>query len=742
MTEQLDIVIEKIFYRAPLTGFFVAECSLASDELHSFKIIGVSEFVTHGRAIVQGEWQTSPQYGKSFKVAEVHYKHPEDVVKGLLGSGIVKYVKDEMADRLVDHFGEGVLDALDAAVNSDLGKQNLRAVKGVGPRNVKDITESWAESRKWARSCIVAMRSGLTLRQAKNAYKAFGNDFEEIVVNKPYRLSMVNGITFTAADKVARAQWRGKTPIPLDSPMRYAAAVREVLRLGESEGHLCLPADECYQGAANLIDATKPIRMVVEPVMGEEGLVQWNGWLYQDSNFHMETETAEHIRRLQKAEWGNFPTWEQAAPLLDEVATVPLSDDQRAAIQLVFEQKVVVITGGPGTGKTTILSTILKLLDRFEIESTLAAPTGKAARRMTESTGHSASTLHRLLAIQTGLLNTVSTSFFAIDETSMVYADLMHTTLQQCSDKVHVLMIGDVDQLPPVGAGEPFYQIIQSGEVAIARLTTIHRQGRDSGIIQIAHQINKGHVATNNGDFDDVAVWQISANQALKEKAMIAVDRLLAKGHDLDDIAILTPVNGSDYGQEEINRALQAKYNPGAFPLKGCIFKESDPVMQIRNNYQLGDEGIMNGQVGRVVWVRTTESEKLALERLAQEGASTFDDDFEKKMPTVVKVEYMGESRLVEYIRDQLIELRLAYGMTIHKSQGSEYPVVVQLVPVVRESFMLRQLVYTGATRAKKFLALIVVQDALNMCARNENRLRRNTNLAQMLKGEAHVENA
>ena len=734
--EQIDLIIEKIFYRAPITGFFVAECSLASDELKSFKITGVSEFVTHGQALVTGEWQTHFQYGQSFKVSEIHYKHPQDVIKGLLGSGIVKYVKEEMAERLVDRFGEDVLDVLDGAVDSDAGKQALRSVKGVGPRNVKDIAESWAKSRKWARSCIVAMRSGLTLRQSKNAYKEFADDFEDVVVNKPYRLSMVNGITFATADRVAQAQWRGKTPIPLDSPMRYAAAVREMLRQGELEGHLCLPVDECYTGAMALIDATNPIRPIVEPIYDEEGLVEYEGWLYQAVNFHMEKLTAEHIRRLQNAPWGRFPTWEQAEPLLDEVATVPLSNDQRTAIKMVFENKVVVITGGPGTGKTTILATILELLNRFEVEPTLAAPTGKAARRMAESTGRRASTLHRLLAIQTGLLNNVATPFFAIDEMSMVYGDLAQKTLQQCGDQVHVLMVGDVDQLPPVGAGEPFYQIILSGEVTVARLTTIHRQGRDSGIIQIAHQINSGRVSVANDDFDDVAMWQSAAGQTLKDKALLAVGRLLEKGYNLEDIAVLTPVNGGDYGQEEVNRAFQAKYNPGPFVLKGCAFKVGDPAMQIRNNYQLGDEGIMNGQVGRVVWVRTTEAEKLALEQLTQDGATTFDEDYDTKMPTVVRVEYAGESKPVGYTREALSELRLAYACTIHKSQGSEYPVVVQLVPVVRESFMLRQLAYTGVTRAKKFLALIVVQDALNMCARNQNRLRRNTNLSQMLKTE------
>jgi exodeoxyribonuclease V alpha subunit len=601
-------------------------------------------------------------------------------------------------------------------------------VSGIGPKNCYWIVESWRGQRHWAHAALASVRAGLTTRQTREAYQRFGERLVTTIADNPYLLTVITGVTWQRADEIAALAWPGKAKIEHDDARRYGAAVREVLREAYSQGHMALAEADALARARQLArPRLDGFEDKVRARYEEDYLLLQGDWLYLEPYFEIEQETAAGIAQMLQNPGASVGDWETIRRNLDEYSDFDLSPDQVEAVRLALAHRLVVITGGPGTGKTTTLRAICNIMQAHCLSLTLCAPTGKAARRMTEATGLPAATIHRTLGIFVAedARYSFMTDAVVVDETSMVDAALMRRIVKACNERTRLIFVGDVDQLPPVGAGEPFFQLISSGVVPVARLTVIHRQGKGSGIIVAAHGFNRGLVPDLR-EYEDIEIEYVAGNAALPARLLQRVGDLTARGLSIRDIQVLTPLNNHPWGQHALNLRLQERYNPGPFPLKGCPFKPGDKVIHTRNVYDLRGQTVLNGMVGVVQWVASDEEERYVDARRREEG----DDE----LPLVLDVQFDGEPEVTSYTREDLGYLKLAYALSVHKSQGSEHGYVVLAIPTTRPDFMLRQLAYTGLTRAKTYCVLISAQSALQTYVQNEERVRRVTFLGDMLR--------
>lgn len=698
-------------------------------------VVGSPAFASEDLEIVcEGQWVDNGKWGKQFKAKNIRIKQSNGdetaALTALFGSGFLKGVKTVIAGEIVKAFGGDSFDKLDASLNDPT---IIQQVKGIGKVTYRRVLESWQEQRGWAKAALVAVRAGLTMRQAKEAYNLWRDEIIEIINDNPYLLTTLDGITWERADEIAKREWPGKAKIEHDDPRRYGAAVREVLRLAYLDGHMALLEIDALTQARELARPTvEGFDDKVRARYDDDRLILHDVYLYSYPYWKIESETAEMLfRRLRLT---STPPKEY-----ELISSITMSPDQEAAVRMAIERHTVVITGGPGVGKSTVTKVVCDTLAAMGKSITLCAPTGKAARRLSEATGRHAATLHRTLKIgQGGAKEWFETDVVVIDETSMVDAAIMHTVLKATPARTKLIFVGDVDQLPPVGAGEPFYQIIQVPWMPVGRLTQVHRQAADSGIVAVAHAFRVGAIPDTSA-YTDTFVEYVGQNEELPDAAVQRMQECIAHGWSPDDVQVITPVNAHAWGQAQLNERLQARFNPGPFPnSKGIPFKPGDKVVHTKNIYGMGErmQIVLNGMTGKVVYVMPDNQEAHEINVRNENGNSD--------PPVVVKVLFDGEVEITEYTRPDLMHLKLGWVLTGHRLQGSECPCAIVLVPRSHPNMMTRQWVYTAETRARKEVHIFSAGSALHTYVTNEERVRRTTFLADLVeilqmeaKGEA-----
>ncbi len=716
MAQQLSGIIERITFHNPETGYAVLRV-VVRGRRGLTTVVGRIASVHAGEQLdAVGEWIYDPQHGEQFRAESLRCLPPSTVegIEKYLASGLVKGIGPKYARKIVEVFGERTLQVIDESPTF------LKEIKGIGPQRIAQIRESWRQ-QKAVRDIMIFLQShGLGTQRAVRIYKTYGDQAVTIVRENPYRLATdIWGVGFKTADELG-------TRLGIDpaSPKRAQAALRYILQQTQQEGHVGYPEEEVVQRTLTVPDLPESvIREAVELLRHEEELVREPGsppWLYLKPAFLAELGIARCVARLQ-AEPHPLPRLHVESELtrVEQAMKLQLAPGQREALGQATRQKVLVLTGGPGTGKSTIVRGLLQLFSSRHLRCALCAPTGRAAKRLQETTGREAKTIHRLLEYDVsfgGFRRTaehpLECELLVVDEASMVDVPLMYQLLRAVPRYACVVLVGDTDQLPSVGPGTVLADLIASGVVGVARLTEIFRQAQQSWIVRAAHAVRLGQLpdsapAGGDGDF-----YFIEANtpEKILEHLLTLVRQRIPHRFGLDplrDIQILAPMNRSELGTQSLNLRLQEVLNPprGQAEVQrfGWCFRVGDKVMQIRNDY---DKDVFNGDVGRVVSI----------------------DDAQREM----LVHFDG--REVRYDFGELDELVLSYACTIHKSQGSEYPAVV--IPLHTQHFIMlqRNLLYTGITRGKQLVVVVGSRRAMELAIRNVDTSRRCSQLTERLR--------
>jgi exodeoxyribonuclease V alpha subunit len=666
---------------------------------------------------VTGDWETNPKYGRQFK-AEYASRELPVTAEGMarfLGSGLIKGVRQRTAQRIVEAFGDQTFAVLD----SPRAYEKLANLPKVGAHKARLIVEAWAEQRAIA-DIIAFMRSyriGVAL--SLNIYRHYherGQDALALIQTNPYQLVRdVRGIGFKTADQIAQ-----NLGLPADAPDRLKAALIYALEEAVDNGHVFLPMalllEKCADWLA-LEDALPRLREALTDLV-KRGEVYAEGRLDADSSppiyltqmYRQERGAAFHVRRLWQSPasiLAFFQTldeaaWEQWQAKLSQNQAFPLSPQQFMAVRIALTHKISILTGGPGTGKTTALRALITALETVQKPYKLASPTGRAAKRLSQATGQPASTLHRLLGFNGKQFehtqdNPLESALYVLDETSMLDLSLFQAFIQAVPSDAHMLLVGDVDQLPSVGAGDVLRDLIGCGQFPVTRLQAIFRQAGGSQIITNAHRIKQGQLPLLDNQSEDFFFF---GKDDVQEAATLLVDvvarRLPNKfGHDpIRDIQVLSPMYRSDIGVQALNLALQDRLNPpdsskAERRILGTLWRVGDKVLQTRNNYE---KGVFNGDSGLIYGFNLQERE----------------------------MHVQTEEKTIVYSFDELDQLTLAYAMTVHRAQGSEYPVVV--LPVVAQHYIMlqRNLLYTAITRAKQRVVLVGTRRAVSIAVQND----------------------
>ena len=698
-----------------------------------------------------GQWLNHAKHGRQFQVEVCEQAVPASVegIKRYLGSGMVRGVGKVMAERIVNRFGADTLTIIDE------NPQRLGEVLGIGRKRVDNVIKAWAEQRAIKDVMIFLQGHGISTHLAVKIYKQYGDASLAVVQATPYRLVQdIHGIGFKTADKIAQAL--GLSP---DDPARIEAGIHYTLSKMADDGHVYAPQDELEPEAAEILQLpAERVTAVLESLENSE-LVRRETIVYQTADdrrqttagkstnggdavmreeravylpalYHSETGLTRQVKRLVEHPTSRLSGLRGGfvqAPLLDKgaggrVATNPLTPQQEQAVNAAVSHKLTILTGGPGTGKTTTLNNLLNLLDATGHTYALASPTGRAAKRMTEAAGREARTIHRLLEFKPGEgfgrneNHPIDADLIVIDESSMLDLVLAYNLLRAIGSDSHLLLVGDVDQLPSVGAGDVLRDLIESGVAAVVRLETIFRQAADSLIIRNAHRINRGLMPETTADGPDSlpSDFYIFIKEDPGETADLLVDivakRVPAKfGLDpFDDIQVLAPMYNGLAGVTRLNGLLQEALNPPGGRkierrISGRTFRVGDKVMQTVNNY---DKSVYNGDIGRITAI----------------------DIIEQTMTVAI------DSAPVVYSFLEVDELIHAYAVSVHKSQGSEYPCVV--IPVVVQHYLMlqRNLLYTAITRARKLVILVGTRRAIQIAVRTNPVVERHTALDWRLK--------
>ncbi|WP_030836797.1 SF1B family DNA helicase RecD2 [Streptomyces hygroscopicus] len=733
----IEGVLERITYANEENGYTVARVDTGRGSGDLLTVVGSLLGAQPGESLrMEGRWGSHPQYGKQFTVENYQTVLPATVqgIRRYLGSGLIKGIGPRIADRITEHFGIDTLDVIEQE------PERLIEVPGLGPKRTKMIAAAWEEQKAIKEVMVFLQGVGVSTSIAVRIYKKYGDASISVVKNEPYRLAAdVWGIGFLTADKIAQS-----VGIPHDSPARVKAGLQYALSQSADQGHCYLPEERLIADAVKLLQvdtglvidclgelAAEEEGVVREPVPGPEGGEPVSA-VYLVPFHRAEISLAGQLLRLLRTEEDRLPAfhdvdWDKALGWLARRTGADLAPEQSQAVRLALTEKVAVLTGGPGCGKSFTVRSVVELARAKKAKVVLAAPTGRAAKRLSELTGAEASTVHRLLELKPGgdaaydRDRPLDADLVVVDEASMLDLLLANKLVKAVPPGAHLLFVGDVDQLPSVGAGEVLRDLLAPGSpVPAVRLTRIFRQAQQSGVVTNAHRINEGVPPVTQGLSDFFLFVEDDTEEAGRLTVDVAARRIPAK-FGLDprrDVQVLAPMHRGPAGAGTLNGLLQQAITPARPDLAerrfgGRVFRVGDKVTQIRNNYEKGANGVFNGTVG-VVTSLDTDEQRLTVRT---------DEDEE-----------------VPYDFDELDELAHAYAVTIHRSQGSEYPAVV--IPVTTGAWMMlqRNLLYTAVTRAKRLVVLVGSRRALGQAVRTVSAGRRCTALDHRLGGEVRVE--
>ncbi|GAC1650163.1 MAG: ATP-dependent RecD-like DNA helicase [Ktedonobacteraceae bacterium] len=752
---KLEGSVENIVFRNEDNQYTVARFRL-NDAGRLFRddlttIVGILPGIHIGELLsVEGEWENDAKYGRQLHVSSYIQRLPASVegMTRYLSSGLIKGIGPKKAKLIVDHFGEQTLAIIEQQ------PERLSEVKGIGTKDRDEIMKAWSEQSEIKELHLFLQTHEVSVNVATRVYKQYGKESIKVIRENPYQLERdVQGIGFRTADEIAV-----KLGLPFDSVPRLATGLKYVLaQAANDDGHCFLFEHDLMHRASDILKVSQEALpagiaqlqaegeiFVEKPVVSllttstssvvSQGVHENTEYeaeeqkpqnsIYFGPFWHAENGCVRILRQLMR-EASVLPLttqrqWDTVFTLLKQKRNMHLTERQCEAVQMAYAQKVSILTGGPGTGKSTSIRALLMLLRQRKIEVAMAAPTGRAAKRLAEATGCEAKTLHRLLeyaphdnTYQRNEANPLPYQFVIVDEFSMVDILLFYNLLKALPKDAHLLLVGDADQLPSVGPGNVLRDLLRSEAIPTVRLTELFRQAQQSKIIVNAHRINAGQMPNTKIEATSDFFFMAEEDPVRAQKLILDLvqRRLPARYHfnPMTDIQVLAPMYKGPVGVTSLNEELQARLNPSAIAQVewgGNVLRVGDKVMQIRNNY---DKGVFNGDVG---WIRAINREN-----------------------ATVKVEFVEEAGplYVSYEFHELDELTLAYATTIHKSQGSEYPAIIVPLVVQHRMLLQRNLLYTAITRAKRFCVLVGQTYALEMAVRNDRVALRNTGLAERL---------
>ncbi|HVS01650.1 MAG TPA: ATP-dependent RecD-like DNA helicase [Thermoanaerobaculia bacterium] len=713
-SETLEGTLERVVYASPESAWCVVRLRVPG-RLGVVTAVGALFGIQPGEQVkLTGRWMQDSRYGEQFAIESWLSLKPA-TLQGLekyLGSGLVPGLGPVMAKRLVAHFGLDTLEVIEGH------PERLTEVPGIGRVRSRRIQQSWGEQKAVQQVMIFLQSHGVSTHHAVKIYRTYGDDAMRVVGEDPYRLATdVYGIGFRTADRIAE-----RLGIPRDAPQRLAAGVLHALGQASEEGHLFLPRARLVERSAALLEAPEaPVAEALERLRRAEQVMveplELDDAVYLRSLFLAELGAARRLLRLQAHPVAPVAVdLDRAFRWLEETQGLDLAAAQREAVRTVLTRPVVVITGGPGTGKTTLVRALVEIFSRKGEKVLLAAPTGRAAKRLADASGREAVTLHRLLEFAPQSMTfdrnaerPLGCDLLVVDELSMVDMVLAHHLLKAVPEGGRLVLVGDADQLPSVGPGNVLADLLQSGVIPAVRLRDVFRQARESLIVTNAHRILAGELPRlpqEGRPSDFFFIERESPEEAISTLEQLVGERI-PRGFGFDpwaDIQVLSPMRRGPLGTHAINASLQALLNPGGRPAGGarglCV---GDKVMQLRNNYQLE---VFNGDLGRVEGVDEDEGELLV----------------------------RFEDRVLRYAARDLDELELAYACSIHKSQGSEYPCVVVLLHGQHHVMLQRNLLYTALTRGRRLVVLLGSRRAVAQAVRNHSPRQRHSLLAERLR--------
>ena len=708
-TSTIKGIVERITFQSPETGYTVLRFK-ASRHNDLVTVVGMLMDVVVGTNLeINGVWKVDRKYGQQFEAHTWQEVMPATVygIEKYLGSGLIKGIGPKYAKKIVAKFGADTLDIIEENI------ERLGEVEGIGKKRIQQIKFSWVRQREIKNVMVFLQSHDVSSAYAAKIYKAYGNDAVKRVQENPYQLADdIWGIGFKTADTIAV-----KMGIEKDEFNRLRSGIKYALGELGNEGHVFAYREQLIKKGKELLDVTESqLDEAIERMMKSDDLKVEEDAIYLPPFYYAEIGAAKRLRMIISAEAEeNIFTKDQMVDLgrIQKTLGISYDDVQAEAIHRAANSKVMVLTGGPGTGKTTTTQGIIQAFLDKGLSILLAAPTGRAAKRMSEATGREAKTIHRLLEFKPpegykrNEENPLEGDVLLVDECSMIDIMLMNSLLKAVPANMRLVLIGDVDQLPSVGAGNVLRDIIDSEAVPVVRLTKIFRQAQQSRIITNAHKVNEGKFPDiSNGKNSDFFFLNREEPEVIAKEIVELVKNKLPNYYKVkpSEIQVLTPMQKGIIGAINLNQELQKAINPSMEGIRrgGYIFKQYDKVMQIRNNY---DKEVFNGDIGRILEIDTEDNTLTVL----------FD------------------GRKVLYEASELDELVQAYACTIHKSQGSEYPIVVMPVSMTHFMMMQRNLIYTGITRSKKVCVVVGTMKALGYAVRNITVTKRNTMLKERL---------